>query len=77
MYRVLNNNKPARYPECKVHSSWKTCDYNKYSEALKYAKHWLGLYRTAVPAHMKIGVKYDFSGFGDTIEIAKIKTGKN
>jgi len=27
MFRVLDNGKPAKYPECGVNSSWTTCDF--------------------------------------------------
>ena len=66
---VYDNNKFAKYPECNVHPSWSQCSYDTFEEALDYARRWLGMYGGGVV--LKVNEPWDYSGYGDTIEIRK------
>lgn len=70
MYRVFDNNKPARYPDCKVDPSWSQCDFNTFEEAQAYANNWLGVFGGVV---LEEGVPLDYSGYGSYIEIRKLE----
>lgn len=42
MIRLLDNGKPARYPEINVHTSWNNCDFETIDQLVDYADRWLG-----------------------------------
>jgi hypothetical protein len=63
-YFVLDNGKPAIMEDSKV---WNKHFYTDFGQALGYAKNWLGEYDT-LPENYQ-GDPYDYSGYGDKIEI--------
>ena len=67
MFRVYDNGRPARYPECRVDPSWNTYQFDAWGEALSYALHWLGI--TAYGSPLELGIEYHYNGYGDTILI--------
>ena len=85
MFRVLDNGKPAKYPDHKVDPSWDTCDYLTKVEAVKYGGKWLGMlspfleheggYHQREPMEEELGIfdsPYDYSGHGDIIQIVEV-----
>jgi hypothetical protein len=48
MFKVYENNKPARYPEQNVSPSWKNNEFNTLIEAQQYLDKWLGIYSPGV-----------------------------
>lgn len=76
MFRVLENGKLARYPECNVHKSWNNCDFPSIVEAALYAEKWLGsTYSPGVDFLVKLfmdGESFDYDGYGDTISVQEI-----
>ena len=66
-YAVYDNGRPAKYPEVAVHSSWDNNRFDTFEEALDYARNWLGPYGEGVV--LKLGVSWDYSGYGDQIVI--------
>ena len=75
MYGVFENNKPCDNKNHKVHPSWNNSVFETWDQALRYAYKWLGQFADAVkmegPA-LEVNVPYDYSGYGDMIEIRKI-----
>ena len=71
MYQVLDNNKRAQFPDCAVHPSWEKSCFNSFIEALNYAHKWLGMYSPG--RILKLNEPYGYSGYGDFIEIRKIR----
>lgn len=69
MFQVLDNERPAQYPECAVSSSWKNSKFETFEEAAQYANNWLGVYG---PINFMVGVPVKYSGYGDTIEIREV-----
>jgi hypothetical protein len=67
MFVVYDNNKPARYPEHNVHYSWQCNTYDTFEQALSYARKWLWPYGEGVV--LKLNKPWDYSGYGDMIEI--------
>jgi hypothetical protein len=67
IYAVYDNERPAKYPEIAVDPSWNNNRFNSFDEALKYARNWLGPYGEGVV--LKLGVPWDYSGYGDYIVI--------
>ena len=63
MYKVLDNGKPALL----IESEWKKFEYDTFEEALSYVESWLGE-EYSIPFGWR-GSRYDYSGYGDTIEI--------
>ena len=68
-YGVFDNNRPARYPEIKIHSSWKKNEYDTFADAHAYANKWLGEYGGVV---LLANTPWDYSGYGDVIEIREL-----
>lgn len=68
MYQVFDNNKPAQYPDHKVHPSWNRSTFVRLGEARNYAIKWLGVHAPE-PEVLKVGTPYDYSGCGDMIVI--------
>lgn len=71
IFRVCDNEKPARFPECQIHSSWKKCDYELFSEAQKYANQWLGEHGP-LPENFSPDEKFFYGGGDDYIIIRTI-----
>ncbi len=72
-YQVLDNNKPAQYPDHSVDRSWKNSIFDTFEEAEKYCKKWLGVYSNATP--QCVNQPIDYSGHGDSIKIQTITEG--
>lgn len=70
MFRVLDNAKPARFPEHHVDPSWSNCDFATFVEALNYAHKWLGPYSKG--RILKLNENYDYSGYGDELCITRL-----
>lgn len=69
-YTVIDNGKTARFPEHPVHENWKFAWFNSFKSAKRYADRWLHIYGPF--PHSKPG-KFDYSGYGDILEIKRIK----
>jgi hypothetical protein len=53
VYAFFENNKPAKYPDHKVHPSWKNNEFATLEECQKYATKWMGVYGdvSLLPGH--------------------------
>lgn len=72
MFVVLDNGRPAKYPDVAVSSSsWDNNIFDKWEDAVKYAQEWLGDYKDGIDFRPNTPV--DYNGYGDTIEIKEIK----
>jgi len=72
MIRLLDNNKPARYPETKVDSPWDNCDFRTMNELIDYADRWLGSLSpgiTELKNSLEIVGTYHYGGCGDYLSI--------
>lgn len=67
MFQVLDNGEPALMPSELVENSI----FNDFQKAIKYAKWYLCDYAKNVKKY-EPNTKYDYSGFGDYIEIREI-----
>ena len=78
MFQVFDSGHPADCHHCKVHSSWNNSKFNTFEEALKYARMWgapyVGAYDGSSGVELKLGVPWDYSGYGDTIEIREVSS---
>lgn len=72
MYHVMQNGKPAKYPEHTVDSSWDNCDFINRDEAVEYAQNWLG-YLAPNETYWTVHQKYEF--YDSVLEIIKINDG--
>lgn len=63
MFQVIDNNKPADCNNHKVDKSWNKSKFETLDEAFQYADNWLGIYGPM------INNPFDYSGYGDIIEI--------
>lgn len=70
-YQVFDNNKPAQYPHCNVHPTWDNSVFDSLGEAQNYVKKWLGQY--CAPNPLKINEKYEYSSYGDYVEIRAVE----
>jgi hypothetical protein len=76
-YQVFENDKPCDAANHKVHKSWNNSIFDSFNDALKYVYKWIGEY--ADPDSMtgssgiKVNIPYDYSGYGDMIEIREIQ----
>lgn len=70
-FKVYDNGKPAKYPECKVNKKWSNNSFDTFQEALQYAHHWLGDFSPCdvSDSPIQLNEPYDYDGCGDTIEI--------
>lgn len=76
-YAVYDNEMPAN---SKIHTilkdpCWETHVFDTYLEAVQYADKWLGQYSPGTQIlleKLNYGEKYDYDGYGDTIEIRKL-----
>jgi hypothetical protein len=70
---VYDGNKKAQYPEKKFHESWKNmASHTTLSEAIKYAKKYLGHYSGVIKDDWK-GEKIGYKGFGDNVDTIEIR----
>lgn len=70
MFNVYDNGKPASTAGQKVltpGNGWDNHSFHTFEKAVEYAKLYLGEY-DCLPANWD-GLSYDYSGYGDTIEI--------
>ena len=77
-YQVLDNDKPADCFNHKVDKSWNTNVFDTFDEALEYARAWLAPYGGSYDGKsgivLKVNEPYDYSGYGDMIEIRGLPT---
>ena len=66
-YQVFDNDKPADCRHHNVHSSWNNSTFDSLEKASCYADKWLGYKASLVP-----DTPFDYSGYGNIIEIRKI-----
>jgi hypothetical protein len=71
MFQVYDGNKPADCANHKVHESWDKSLYCTFEEALGYADKWLGIYSPGIEV-LKTNIPYDYSGYGDIVDIRKV-----
>ena len=75
-YQVIDNNKPAQYPDHNVDRSWKNSIFDTFEEAEKYCKKWLGeYYLDKVPECCNQPIQYNDKG--DEIEIRRVECNYN
>jgi len=73
LYQVFDNEKPAdcfNY-DSKYGSYWSISIYRTFEEACDYANRWLGKLSEGVV--FTLNKPYDYSGYGDIIEIRDIR----
>jgi len=71
MYQVFDNNRPAdnkSFP--KLGNAWKKSKFKSFIAAHNYAQKWMGALGS--PSSLKLNTPYDYSGYGDMIEIRKV-----
>lgn len=68
MYQVLDNGRPAEYPRAR-NLIWGNSKFEHFLQAVDYARNWCGHWNINLPEQMVEAVKYDYNGYGDTIEI--------
>lgn len=76
MFQVFDNNKPADttgFPSLTKGNGWDNSVFPTYEEARKYAWMWLGPYGGSYDGEsgydLKVNTPWDYSGYGDMIEI--------
>lgn len=69
MFTVYDNGRKAKYPNCLVDPSWNQCEFETLDEAVSYAVKWVGDPGILNPSMMTANTEYDYSGYGDVIEI--------
>lgn len=78
MFQVLENGKPANHQSFpKVHPSWNKAEWETFEQAKIYAWKWLGDCAGGSNdgtdgVELKLNTPYDYSGYGDIIEIREI-----
>ena len=70
MYQVFDNEKLADCISHKVDLTWKNSSFKTLKEARAYARNWLGLWAPGIL--LKVNKPFDYSGYGDIIEIRKV-----
>ncbi len=73
MFGVFDNNKPASvegFPQLTKGNGWDTHLFPTFAEAVQYAKDWLGQWDT-LPDGWD-GKPYNYSGYGDKIEVREV-----
>jgi len=70
-FKLLDNGRPAKYPDIGVHPSWSSCEFNSYLECVKYADLWLGKLSPGVDklVDLLLNNEYEYSGYGDSLKI--------
>lgn len=67
-YKVYDNGRPCRFPECKVDPSWENNEFDTFEQAEMYACAWMGSMSPGLGV-LRMYVAYDYSGCGDRILI--------
>ena len=76
MLKIYDNEKLADASECNVHKSWNQGKgFETLEEAYRYLDSWLGQHYARI--RPKIGIKEEYSGYGDFIEIKEVKNANN
>jgi hypothetical protein len=71
MWQVLDNNKPAKgWRLDKDDEDIGRYEFDSFEEAHDYAVNWLGRWGSGL--RFQPNTEYDYSGYGDTIQIKKI-----
>jgi len=81
LFKVLNNGKPARYPDFNVDPSWGNNQFYTLYSAIDYASRWLGQFGpfpmeaadTLTETPMPASISYKYSSAGDELTITKEK----
>lgn len=73
MYQVFDNNKPADCFHHDVHGTWFKSKYETFAEAFEYATRWINLRDVNGCVFLKPDVPWDYSGYGDMIEIRTVE----
>lgn len=72
MLRLLDNDKPARFPTSVV---WKNCDFETLDELIDYANDWLGKHspgKIELGEHLRNNNSFSYGGYGDYISIERL-----
>jgi len=72
-FEVFDGDKPAKYPDIKVHPSWSNNVFFSFVDAEAYALNWLGCYSPG-KGIIQPNVPYDYDGCGDCVTIKTIQT---
>lgn len=74
-YAVYDDDRPAKFPECKVHPSWKNNVFDTLDEAAEYTHKWLDMYSPGIETLKEVALNksWDYSGYGSFIEITEEK----
>lgn len=70
-YQVFENDKPAQYPDIKVHSSWSQSKFSTLEEAQIYLNKWLGPYGDP-DDRIPLGKRFYYCGVGDFVVIEEV-----
>lgn len=77
MFKVYDNGKEANCFGYKVHESWDAKGFETFEAALIYARKWIapygGSYDGTDGVILQLNKPYDYSGYGDFIEIREEK----
>jgi hypothetical protein len=81
-YQVFDNDLPADCHHHKILESWSNSIFNSYLEAVDYCIQWLGLdplclTKEEFSVNIPVNTKYDYSGYGDILEIREINSENN
>lgn len=74
IYQVLEQGKPAKFPNCNVHSSWNNNEFVSLDEAIDYTIKWLGDYYPLKGRNFPLNTKVVFAGTEDGDYYMEIKT---
>jgi hypothetical protein len=71
-WQVLDNNKPAKGLTFDPHDEdWGKHEFESFEDAHNYAVNWLG--RWGYGLKFQPNTIYDYSGYGDTLQIKEVK----
>ena len=72
MFDVFENGKRCTPENFDVHSSWDHDPFDNLSNARNFVMKWMGQWRPSNKEDFVVGYAYDYTGYGDTIEIRKV-----
>lgn len=70
-YAVLDCGQPAVLTSV-VNDVWMNNVFDTQEDAMEYASKWLGDYEKSIPDGNDLSTPYDYSGYGDTIQIIEL-----
>jgi hypothetical protein len=71
MWQVLDNHKPANGTSYNLYNEdYGKSEFSSFDDAHEYALHWLGQWGRGLK--LQPNTPYDYSGYGDIIEIKSI-----